>query len=178
MRRIYYLLDNIRDVDSVSGKLHDNGIADWQFHVLAKNEEGLYQHQLRCANIFQKRDAVHSGERGALIGGATGLYLALFTYPWTTTTPVLLISIIILLSTAGVMIGSVLGNRYENYKITRFHDELECGKFLVMLDVKKDQYALAMSLMQHEFPSLKIQGKDSTFTNPFKTSAWIHRIAS
>lgn len=178
MGRIYYLLNDINDVDSVSDKLHENGISNWQFHVLAKDEEGLYKHHLHSASFFQKRDIVHSGERGALFGGAIGLYLALFTSPWTMATPALLISIIVVFTSVGVMIGGILGNKHENYKISRFHDDLESGKYLVMLDVKKNQYALAISLMKHEFPSLKIQGKDSTFSNPFKTGAWIYKTAS
>ncbi len=174
MRRIYYLLDNIEETESISETLHNNGIADWQFHVLAKDEEGLYRHHLHRANIFQKRDVVHSGERGMLIGGALGLYLALFILPWSVSSSSLLAFIMVTLVAMGVLVGSVLGNSHENYKIARFHDDLEEGKLLVMLDVKKDQHSLVLSLMEHEYPDLTSAGADSIFSNPFKKGAWIH----
>lgn len=174
MRRIYYLLDDINEADRISDTLHENGIADWQFHVMAKDEEGLYRHHLHRANILQKRDVVHSGERGALIGGAVGLYLSMFILPWSISSTTLLLSVLVALTTVGVIVGGVIGNKHENYKIARFHDDLEEGKLLIMLDVKKDQYALVMSLMNHEFPDLKSSGNDSVFSNPLKKGSWIH----
>ncbi|OUS26898.1 hypothetical protein A9Q99_16925 [Gammaproteobacteria bacterium 45_16_T64] len=174
MRRIYYLLDDIDEADLISDTLHDNGIADWQFHVLAKDEEGLYRHHLHRANILQKRDVVHSGERGALIGGGVGLYLSMFILPWSISSTTLLLSVLVALTTVGIVIGGLLGNSHENYKISRFHDDLEEGKLLIMLDVKKDQHALVLSHMKHEFPDLESAGDDSVFSNPFKKGRWIH----
>ena len=174
MRRIYYLLDDIDEADLISDTLHDNGIADWQFHVMAKDEEGLYRHHLHRANILQKRDVVHSGERGALIGGAVGLYLSAFILPWSISSNILLMSVLMVLTTVGVIVGGLLGNTHENYKIARFHEDLEKGRLLIMLDVKKDQHKLVMSLMENKFPDLKSAGNDSVFSNPLKTGRWIH----
>jgi len=174
MTRIYYLLNTLNEADSLSDMLHQNGIADWQFHVLAKDEDGLYQHHLHRANFLQKRDVVHSGERGALIGGAVGLYLSLFVLPWSISSTALLASIMATMFTIGVLVGAVLGNSHENYKIARFHADLEQGRLLIMLDVRKFQYDEVMSLMQQKYPKLKTVGKDSIFSNPFKKGPWIH----
>ena len=174
MTRTYYLLDYIDEVDSISDTLHENGIADWQFHVLAKDEKGLYQHHLHRANIFQKRDLVHSGERGALIGGAVGLYLSLFVLPWSISSTSLLLSIMLVMFTVGVVVGGIIGNKHENYKISRFHDDLEQGKYLIMLDIKKAQYKQVMDLLHSEFPKLKSSGNDSIFSNPFKYGPSVH----
>ena len=174
MRRIYYLLDDINEADLISDTLHENGIADWQFHVLAKNEEGLCQHHLHQANFLQKRDVVHSGERGAIVGGGVGLYLSLFILPWSISSTTLLLTVLLALTIVGVVIGGLLGNSHENYKIARFHDDLESGKLLILLDVKKDQHALVLHLMKVEFPALNPAGDDSVFSNPFETGRWIH----
>jgi len=174
MKRIYYLLSNIDEADKVSDTLHENGIADWQFHVLAKDEAGLYRHHLHRANFLQKRDVVHSGERGALIGGGVGLYLSLFVLPWSISSPLLLAGIMVTMFTLGVVVGGILGNTHENYKIARFHDDIEQGRFLILLDVRKAQYDAVMELIHREFPKLEPAGKDSVFSNPFKRGPWIH----
>lgn len=174
MKRIYYLLDNLEDTETISKALHENGIADWQFHVMAKNEEGLFRHHLHRANFFQKRDVVHSGEQGALIGGVSGVYLAFFILPWTITATTVLATVVVAFVIAGIVIGSVLGNTHENYKISRFHNDLEQGKLLVMLDIRKSQHATVLNIINQEFPELKSAGADSIFSNPLKKGAWIH----
>jgi len=174
MTRTYYLLDNIDEVDSVSDTLHKNGVADWQFHVLSKDEKGLYRHHLHRANIFQKRDLVHSGERGALIGGAVGLYLSLFILPWSISSSALLVSIMLVMFSIGVIAGGIIGNSHENYKISRFHKDLEQGRLLIMLDIRKAQYDKVMSLLGREFPQLKSSGNGSIFSNPFGVGPSVH----
>jgi len=167
VKRIYYLLDDIGDADSISTMLHKSGIADWQFHVLAKDEDGLYKHHLHRANFLQKKDLVHSGQRGVLVGGVAGLYLSLFIVPWSLSSTPLFASILIALVTVGVVSGGILGSFHENHKIARFHDDIEQGQLLIMLDIRKHQLELVTSLIKLHYPELKPVGNGSMFSKTF-----------
>ena len=173
MKRIYYLLDDINEAHLISDTLHDNGIEDWQFHILAKDDTEIQQHHLHKANVFQKSDLVHSGERGALVGLAAGFYLALFVSPWTALSISFLLYSLIALTVVGMIAGTVWGNFHENYKIFHFHNDIEDGKFLVMLDAKNDQHALVKHLMKNEFPLLESSGEHQWFVNPFDSEGLV-----
>lgn len=173
MRRIYYLLDDINEAHLISDTLHNNGIEDWQFHVLAKDDAELHRHHLHEANIFQKSDLIHSGERGALIGLAAGFYLAMFVSPWSAVSILFLLYGLLALTAVGLVFGTVWGNFHENYRILRFHNDIESGRLLVMLDAKNDQHALVKHLLKHEFPQLKSSGEHDWLINPFETKALV-----
>ena len=173
MKRIYYLLDDINEAHLISDTLHENGIEDWQFHVLAKDDTEIQQHHLHKANVFQKSDLVHSGEQGALVGLAAGFYLAIFVSPWSALSISFLLYALLALTAAGLIVGTVWGNFHENYKIFHFHNDIEDGKLLVMLDAKKDQHSLVKNLMKHEFPRVRSSGEHEWFINPFETKGLI-----
>ena len=173
MRRIYYLLDDINEAHLISDTLHENAIEDWQFHILAKDEAQLHRHHLHKANVFQKSDLIHSGERGALAGLAAGFYLALFVSPWSVAETSTLLYGLLALSVLGLIAGTVWGNYHENYKILHFHNDIENGKLLVMLDAKNDQHILVKHLMKNEFPQLNSSGEHDWFINPFETEALV-----
>jgi hypothetical protein len=89
MQRLYYLASDIDTSERVSEALHNEGIRDWNFHVLAKDEAGLYIHRVHSATPFQQLDLIHSAERWGLGGGAIGLTVGLVCYalqplPWAT----------------------------------------------------------------------------------------------
>lgn len=167
MKRLYYLSPTIESTEQISEDLHEHGVTDWRFHVLSKDEAGLYNHHLHSANTFQRTDLVRYMERGLICGAIVGVlfliplaYLEDFTVKaW------LAISFFSVLF--GIWCGGVGGISQENYKIQRFHDEIEGGKYLIMVDVPKPDEELIRRLMSIRHPEASIQGHTSTFTNPF-----------
>lgn len=170
MKRLYYLLSDIHKLEEISDRLHAEGIADWRFHVLARDERGLIRHRLHSANFFMKRDVVHSGERGALIGAGVGLYLCAFVMPWSVAGPGTLATILLAATLVCGWLGSVVGGLHENYKITRFHEALDAGMMLVLIDVYREEEPRVAELVRRVAPELRVAGTDSLFTNPFKTT--------
>ena len=170
MKRLYYLLSDIDKLEQISDRLHAEGISDWRFHVLARDEKGLIKHHLHSANFFMKRDVVHSGERGALVGAGVGLYLCAFIMPWSVAGPVVLGAILVAATLVCAWLGSLVGGFHENYKITRFHDQLDSGKYLVLVDVRREEEERIRELVHRLCPELSVAGTDSPFTNPFKST--------
>ena len=172
MRRLYYIVDDIDTTTAISRCLHEEGITDWNFHVLAKDESGLYRHNLHSALPLHRHDTVRIGERGGLIGAGIGLALGLVFYtaqvlPWAFDRFWLLLTVLIC-SVLGALQGSFTGARRENYKIQDFHNEIEEGRFLIMVDVRAANKALVREIMNMQFPRARYGGNDSTLISPFK----------
>lgn len=167
MKRLYYLTSNIDSAEQISDDMHSHGVTDWRFHVLSKDEAGLFSHHIHSANTFQRTDLIRYVERGLMCGCAVGLlftiplyYLQEFTFnTW--------------LATAGFCIlfsswcGGIGGISQENYKIQRFHKDIEAGKYLIMVDVPKTEEELIRKVMSIRHPEASLQGHTSTYTNPF-----------
>lgn len=173
MTRLYYLADGLHTCELVGRTLQEAGVRDWNFHVLSKDEIGLYQHRIHAATAYQRLDIVHSGERWALGGAALGLAIglgALALLPATVDglTVTLLTAIGAL---AGAWRGALLGLGRESYKIARFHDALEAGRHLIMVDVADRHRAHIRELLSVRFPSVEFHGRDSVLIVPFARPA-------
>ena len=138
-RRLYYLADNIETVDQVANLLQRQGVTGWNFHVLSRDEAGLYKHHLHSATPLHSRDVLRFGERGALFGLIAGIVISLvaismFEY---LQSRMLIGGIVItaLVTLHGAWIGGMAGLATENHKIKRFHRDIDNGKFLLMIDV-------------------------------------------
>jgi hypothetical protein len=174
MKRLYYLTKNITIAERVSDRLHEEGITDWHFHVLAKDKANVVRHHLHSSTALQELDIIRSGERGVLGGFLVGIIaaggMALFIATGEPMSLWIQATIVFLFSCFGAWIGGLVGVSSENYKIRRFHDDIEAGALLIMVDVTLDQRR-AMKDVIDEFDQIREAGEDSTFTTPFSTPA-------
>jgi hypothetical protein len=179
MRRLYYLADDVDTTKRVSDALHAEGIGDWNFHVLAKDEAGLYTHHLHAATTYQQLDVVHMGERYALMGAAAGLAVAMICYalqPLPFDVGGVAIAVITVIGgLIGAWQGGMIGMTRENYQIAPFHDEIEAGRYLIMVDVKAENRALVREIMNMQFRHVAACGSSGTLINPFESPARIYQ---
>lgn len=172
MRRLYYIADDLATTQALSEALHEAGVTDWHFHVVAKDDKGLYQHHIHSATPFQRRDVLHTATRWAIVGMVAGLVPGVVGYlfwiaPWAP--PALTIVFgVVGVGLVGAVSGGVIGCLRENYKLEPFHDEIEAGRLLIMVDVRKESRHHVREIMNMGFPRVRFCGKDSTFINPLK----------
>ena len=167
MKRLYYLSPSIESAEQVSNDLHEKGITDWNFHIISKDDKGLYAHQLHSASLFHRTDVVRFMERGLISGGVLGLfftmplaYIEAFTFnAW--------LGVAFFCVLFGSWAGFVGGISQENYKVQRFHSQISEGQYLIMVDVHKEHEELIRCVMSIRHPEAVIQGQSSTITNPF-----------
>lgn len=172
MRRLYYIACDVETTKAISDCLHDHGIGDWHFHVLGKDEAGLYLHQIHSALPYHQVDVIHTGERWAIIGAVGGFLLGLVVY-WLDVLPWSVDWMSVLLTTLigaflGAWEGGVIGLTRENYKIAPFHDEIEQGRYLIMVDVHSEVEARTREIMNMRFPQVDYRGMDSPYVHPLK----------
>ena len=169
MKRLYYLTYSVDSTEQISKDLHAHGINDWRFHVVSKDEAGLFNHHVHSANILYRTDMVRFVERGVILGGliscASILPLALnnvFNLPMGAWLAMGLFSMVL-----GAWVGCFGGVSSENYKIRRFHDAIQKGQYLAMIDAPKLQIDEIKALMKAKHNEAQLQLEDSTITNPF-----------
>jgi hypothetical protein len=167
MKRLYYLTSEIESVEKISRDLHGEGITDWNFHVLSKDEAGLYRRNINSATPWQELDIVHTALRGTLIGAALGLLGGLVIMYITTFGLPSLFLMLVVGALFGTWAGGFVGISHENYKITRFHDDIEAGKYLIMVDAHPDEQHRVQTIMA-KYPEAIPSGQGSTIINPLK----------
>lgn len=168
-QRLFYIADNLDVADRVRDIVSRKGLKKWNFHVLSKDDAGVFKHHLHSANVLQTRDLWRQGERGALIGFLLGVAAALFIIGvlgfFREYTVAASVVIVMLVTMHGAWVGGMAGMGIENYKIQRFHGEVENGRVLLILDLSESD----RKAVQSEIEALPIRlcGENSTLTLPF-----------
>ena len=168
MKRFYYLTSDIESVEKISQDLHEQGISDWNFHVLSKDEAGLYRRHINSATPWQELDIVHSALRGTLIGAGLSLIAGLAVMAFTSFGVYSVFLLVVVGALFGTWAGGFVGISHENYKIARFHDDIEAGKYLVMVDVHPDEQHRVQEIMSKSHPEAEASGEDTTIINPIE----------
>jgi len=114
-------------------------------------------------------------ERGAIVGVLAGLFAMVgflmatpeLSLEYTIISMLSLGLVTMILVAFGVGLGAIYGLDYENIKVKRFHDQLEQGQYLIMIDSKKEDVAeIKLLIMAHK--NVAEAGEDQTFVNPFE----------
>ena len=171
MQRLYFVTHRIEDTEQISTLVHQAGISDWNFHVVSRDEAGMIDHHIHSATLYQQLDIVHSGERFAMAYGLGGLLLGIGLAAFglaPLSPPALFVVALTLFATMfGAWTGGLIGLSRENYQLAPFHDDIEAGRFVVMIDVKKDQRARISELINVNVPGAQPRGRGTTMFNPF-----------
>src|SRR5690348_4395105 len=77
MKRLYYLAKTLQEADAMHAALRSSGIGNWNYHVVSRDDVGVYKHHFHNASPLQANNVILQGERGALIGIVAGLVVAL-----------------------------------------------------------------------------------------------------
>lgn len=175
MRRLYYLAEDLHTCIAVENALRESRLRDGSFHVVSRDEIGLYQHQISAATAYQRLDVVHAGERWALAGGGLGLLLGMVGLGLSPPGWAVDVTTVLLLCLVGGLFGAwrgaLLGLSRDSYKIARFAGDLEAGRHLLMVDVDDRNRAQVRAMLSVRFPSVQFCGRDTTLIAPFGQAA-------
>lgn len=177
MKCMYYLAPTLKTTEEVSDDLHRVGVKDYNLHVVSKDESGLQQHRIHSSNWLETRDIVRDGFIGAgwgFIAGLIGVGLLMYFDPFGPAVRVPNYVYVILAGVAtlfGAWVGGLTGIDSENKKIGKFHNELEAGKYLILVYVRKNQENTVRKMMQDEHPDAQLVAIDTHFINPFSDLA-------
>jgi len=172
MNCLYYLAPTLVTTRQVSDDLHAAGIKDFFLHVVSKDESGLTQEHIHSSNYLETRDLVRDGLIGAafgVLGGSIAAGLFRWFEPFGPGTPGLVyIAIVVVGTMFGAWVGGLTGIASENRKLTRFRDDIEAGKYLILIYARKQQEPAVKAMMRARHPETKLAAVDRHFINPFR----------
>lgn len=170
MKCIYYLTSTLDSTSHITDDLHEAGISDWFIHVLSKDEAGLSKMKVHSSNYFEQLDTLRFGIIGAVVGFTVGLisaYLMNATQLFGSGVPgIAYFGLIVLLTLFGAWEGGLTGIASENKKIALFHDDIEIGKYLILIYTREKMEAIVKSVMSTKNPEAKLVAEDEYFYNP------------
>jgi len=171
MKCLYYLSPNLDISAKVSDDLHEEGLEDFYLHVISKDEAGLVQKHIHSSNYLETLDLFRGTTVGGVIGFTVALLASIYAYKaqiFGQEIPNLMYIIFILFVTLfGIWEGGLYGVDSENQKIKPFHDEIENGKYLVLVYAEKEQEESIRNMMERKHPESKLVAIDKHFINPF-----------
>ncbi len=171
MKRLYYLTGDLDSTEQISSDLHREGISDWHFHVLSKDDAGLYKRHVHSANFIHKLDVVRYAERGAIVGFMLALmataYVIIAEPFGPSTSGLVYVAVFGFITLFGAWVGGLSGIATENQQIAAYHAEIEAGKYLLLIDVRPTEEERVRQLLSNKHPEAQYLRSGSTFVNPF-----------
>lgn len=171
MKCLYYLAPTIVSAKQISDDLRDAGINDWFFHIISKDEAGLKNEKLHSSNYFETLDLIRDGVIGANIGFIIGVIAAALLMAFEPFGPdrpmIIYILFAAFVTLFGAWVGGLTGIDSENSKLRRFHDDIEAGKYLILIYARKAHEETVRNMMKEKHKEARLVGVDRHFINPF-----------
>jgi hypothetical protein len=160
MRRIYFLVPDIATTHKIVDELRSEGIEDHHIHILAKRDTPL--EDMPEAGMSIKTDFIPALERGAALGGTTGLLAGLVGLRFAGFAiaggPIL--GIILAGATIGSLMGGLAGMNSGNSRLKEYEQAVEQGELLVLLDIPKDRIETITQLIAKHHPEAVFEGME------------------
>lgn len=173
MKCLYYVAPTLDSTHGISDDLHAVGVDDFFLHVVSRDEAGLKKQHIHSSNYLETLDVVRDGVIGAAVGFCVGL-LGVWAIdrfdPFGVEVPLFVYLALVAVATMfGAWEGGLIGIGLENRKLARFHDDIEAGRFLVLIYVLKAREPAVRRMMRERHPEAVLAGVDRHFVNPFST---------
>ena len=171
MKCFYYLSPTLASTEQISQDLHAAGIRDFYIHVVSRDESGLRQHHIHSSNYLETLDVIRVGVIGAFFGftaGLVGVELLRYFEPFGPGVPNMVYGAVVAVATAfGAWEGGLIGIATENKKLERFHDDLEAGRYLILIYAHKEREEALRAMMAERHREVEFVAVDRFFLNPF-----------
>lgn len=170
MKCLYYLTSSIDTARSVSDDLHQGGLNDRFLHIISKDTAGIKKHHLHSGNYIEQLDILRDGIIGAAIGLVIGfiicMVIVLNQYFPPEVPTISYAFIVILLTLFCAWEGGLLGIANENKKLAAFHDDIEAGKYLILVYARQHQVQAINAMMVERHSDIRLVASDPNFFNP------------
>lgn len=152
MKRLYYLFHGTEFARAISNDLKSAGINEGQLHFLSNDQAGLQTASVHKVDIFDERDIPHSGTWGAITGLGIGILFGSYlvsTELGANMSLGVFLFVCTLFTFFGAWAGGFIGISNDNHHISRFHDALEEGDTLLMVDAYDESEETQLKQLMH-----------------------------
>jgi len=171
MSRLLYKSDKLKHVQATYEDLKAHGIKDSDLHVIAKKQGKVMRRGLNTANFWYKTNVLNGSFKGFIVGTVIGLLIATTLYNMQALNGLYstfgFVATTILLSGFGTWLGGLLGLESKNYKLRRYYDLVEEGKYVVLMDVKERNLKPVVQSIHQNHPQLTLLSDEIETVIPF-----------
>ncbi len=171
MKCLYYLAPTLDSTHRIADDVRAVGVDEFFLHVISRDEAGLQAQHIQVGNCLETLDLVRHGLIGAAIGvplGLLGIGLLSYFQPFGPHVPNLVYYATVL---AAILFcaweGGLTGIATENRKLAHFHDDLERGRYLILIYAAQRQEPHIRRMMRARHPTAQLAATDRHFINPF-----------
>jgi len=162
MRRIYFLIPDLKTASTVTDELLLARISERHIHVIAR--EGTELGDLPKASLLQTSDLIPAVERGLAVGGITGILAGIAAVTFPPAGVVLGGGAVLATTLAGSGIGawmaSMIGVDVKNSQIEQFEENIAKGEILFLVDVPKERVEQIEAMVKSHHPEADIEGTE------------------
>jgi len=163
-RRLYFLLPDLVSARALLDELLLARIEERHIKFLARR--GTMPRDLPEATVWEKTDVVHGAQLGMAIGGGAGALagtLAVLFPPEGITLQLVTVLVSALIGTAlGAWVSSLAAAAVPNSRLKRFHQAIEAGKVLLMVDVPNRRVSDIRDLVLQRHPEATGGGMETS----------------
>ena len=77
-------------------------------------------------------------------------------------------AVVVVFTMFGAWVGGLTGIDKENKKLKRFHDDIEAGKFLILIYAGKEKEDVIRAMMKDKHAEARLVAIDRHILNPFR----------
>jgi hypothetical protein len=166
MRRLYFLVPTIDSASQIVDELLLARIEERHIHIAAKDHHALHDAHLPEANLLQESDFIPAVEKGIAVGGATGVVAGLVAMTFPPAGLVLgggaILGMGVVGAGFGAWVSGMIGISLDNSQIDEFHQAIEDGQLLLMVDVAKNKVNEITDLVKTHHPEAEVEGTEPT----------------
>ena len=163
-RRLYFLIPNVNVAKEVHNELLLARIEERNMHVLAKEDISLKG--LPEASLLEKSDLIHGLQLGFIVGGFTGIALAVTAYFFGMIVPgwetISMGGIIVGGAFLGSWTSSMVAINVQNTHLKEFMKDVNAGQILYMVDVPVQRVDEITKLVNSNHQEATAKGIDHT----------------
>ena len=162
MNRLYFITDNLDQLQDAVRDLKTGGLTEPQMHVLSRDDAAIANYpELTPVEAVLKKDVVRGTEVGAIIGvaGAAGVLGLAYAGGLTATVgwvPFLFLAIVILGFCTWE--GGLLGIHHEHSDFVQFQPQLDAGEHVFFVDQPGDLEPMLLDVVSG-YPALRPAGR-------------------
>ena len=158
MRRIYFLVPDIKTVHAIVDEVRAAGVEERHLHVIGP--ENVPLEDLPEASLLQKSDFLPAIERGIPIGAVTGLLAGLVTVVVPGGVAVgggALLACMAAGAGVGTLMGSMVALDIPNSRHRQYQDAIDTGSFLMLIDVPAARVSELEDLVLNHHPEAELE---------------------
>ena len=180
MKQHHFLLRDLEAAEAAVITLENVGVDHRHIHVFHYDHLGMQKRKLNDASFIGELDILHAGERGLLVGLIAALIVGWVVWEVMSGHEVVaMVSAFSGLVALGfcTWLGGMIGASSDNYRIQPYHDHLEAGGSVIIVDVPLGRELFVIDTMNTMHPEALHRGLSSTIDNPMAGSFFLRKHA-